>query len=76
MDKSMEEQKSVISEAIDLKNALLDIQGMIREQSTLANEDKELAVPQSSLKLDNLRNTILDCQEIANQISKGLRLLA
>ncbi len=75
MDSPTQDQKSVISEVIDLKMALQDILGMIREQSTLTTIEKQLVVPQSSLKLDNLRNTILDCREITKEIGKGLRLL-
>ena len=74
MDSPMQEQKSVISEVIDLKMALQEVLGMIREQ----NIDKLAttgAVPQSSLKLDNLRTNLLDCKDITNQIAKGLRLL-
>jgi hypothetical protein len=75
MDSPVQETKSVLSEAIDLRMALQDILGMIRvSETTLSNENK-VAVPQSSLKLDNLRNTLLDCKELTSSIGKGLRLL-
>ena len=75
MDSPVQEAKSVLSEAIDLRIALQDILGMIRmSETTLSNENKA-AVPQSILKLDNLRNTLLDCQELTSSIGKGLRLL-
>lgn len=70
-----EQQKSVISEAIDLKMALQDILGMITEPTALSN-DKDMVVPQSNLKLDNLRTAILDCKEITKAIGRGLRLLS
>jgi len=74
MDSPVQEQKSVISEAIDLRIALQDVLAMVTENTTLSNENKA-AVPQSSLKLDNLRNTILDCKELTKSIGKSLRLL-
>jgi len=75
MDSPVQETKSVLSEAIDLRMALQDILGLIRvSETTLSNENKA-AVPQSILKLDNLRNTLLDCQELTSSIGKGLRLL-
>ncbi len=75
MDSPVQEQQSVLSEAVDLRMALQDILNMIRvSETTLSNENK-IPVPQSSLKLDNLRNTLLDCKEITTQLAKGLRLL-
>ena len=74
MDSPMQEEKSVISEVIDLKMALQDVLAMVTENTTLSNENKA-AVPQSSLKLDNLRNTIIDCKELTKAIGKSLRLL-
>jgi hypothetical protein len=73
MDSPMQEQKSVISEAIDLKMALEDVLNMIIEP--LPTTGNRLETPQSGLKLDNLRNNIIDCREITKEIAKGLRLL-
>ncbi len=72
--KAEQERKSVINEALDLKSALMEVLSMAKEPQP--SKEGSLAVPSSSLKLDNLRNTLLDCKEIANQIAMSLRLLA
>ena len=73
MDKPIQEEQSIMQDALNLKQNLIEVLSLVREP--MPTTESKLAVPQSSLKLDNLRNTILDCKEITDQIAKGLRLL-
>ena len=72
MDKPMQEE-NVMQEALGLRQALREVLEMAREP--MPTTEGNLASPQSSLKLDNLKNTISECKGIVADISKGLRLL-